>query len=455
MVLALAALLAQMLLKPWSLSKINLSSERSKTMAFKNYDANFSATLPRMRSVAEISADVELWRSGRATDVTRSQVATIELQIKNADNLERRRQYEPALNQFRQARASIYALLYPGFNVSAYMIAIDQLLPVSKVMETSLLNLSLRLTDSLRPLTIESASLSRPVTSEPMPDSLVPFMQTGFQESVTADKLLQVAAAQGISLLNDGKPEAAIEVMTDALQTPNGNPDPALLAATHLNLASAFVQAAVPEKAIESARIAQELFQKNGDEIGIAQALHAQAIATLRAGNPDRAQQLFSEAAETLKKVTNGRIQREPGIPAGQNPQVRDASASVSTTVTPPILSSRQTAASVLFEQTAVLATRDPQVLQPIAQMDPTSLTLRVPGRADGWSAVAVTDETQRRQLAKSWQVGVPVGESLATFTLASGILNSSIGFTRVGLVLPHPLNWIGTLLTPLPLRST
>jgi hypothetical protein len=83
-------------------------------MAFKNYDANFSAVLPRMRSVAEISAEVELWRSGRATDVTRSQVASVELQIRNADDLYRRRQYEPALQQFRQARASIYALLYPG-----------------------------------------------------------------------------------------------------------------------------------------------------------------------------------------------------------------------------------------------------------------------------------------------------------------------------------------------------
>src|ERR1700716_2122399 len=111
-------------------------------MAFTNYEANFSSTLPRMRSVEEISADVGLWRSGRATDITRSQVATIELQIKNADALYRQRQYEPALYQFRQARASIYALLYPGFSVSAYVTAKDRLLPVSKAMENSLFHLS-------------------------------------------------------------------------------------------------------------------------------------------------------------------------------------------------------------------------------------------------------------------------------------------------------------------------
>jgi hypothetical protein len=393
-------------------------------MAFKNYDANFSAVLPRMRSVAEISAEVELWRSGRATDVTRSQVASVELQIRNADDLYRRRQYEPALQQFRQARASIYALLSPGFNVSAYVTAKDLLLPVSQAMETSLLNLSLHLTDSLRPLTIESASLSRRVATEPMPDSLVPFMQTGFREAVMADESLQVAAAQGISLLNDGKPEVAIEVMSDALQASNGHTDPALLAAVHLNLASAFVQAAAPERAIEAARMAEELFQENGDKIGIAQALHGQAIATLRAGNPDRAQQLFSDAADTLNQVTDGRLQRDGrGSSRLPNPLMRDGAILPSRAVAATLSPALQAATPVLFEETPALATRDLQDLQPITQLDSTMLTLRVPGRADGWSVLAVADETQRRQLAKPWQVGVPAGESLATFKLASGAL--------------------------------
>jgi hypothetical protein len=60
---------------------------RDMQWLFETYAANFSALLPRMRSVAAISADVELWRSGRATDITRSQVAAIELQIRNADDL--------------------------------------------------------------------------------------------------------------------------------------------------------------------------------------------------------------------------------------------------------------------------------------------------------------------------------------------------------------------------------
>lgn len=417
-------------------------------MAFKNFEANFSAVLPRMRLVAEINADVELGRSGRATDITRSQIASIELQITIADNLYRRRQYQPALHQFQQARASIYALLHPGFNVSAYVNAKDAVLPVSKALETSLLNLSLRLTDSLRPLTVEAPSLSRRVATETPPDSLVPFMNTGFRESVLTDEVLQVAAAQGVALLNDGKPEAAIEVLSDALaqRQPDGVPDTTLLAAVHLNLAAAFVQAATPERAIKSTQTAQKLFRENRDGIGIAQALHGQAIATLKTGNRERAEQLFSEAAETLQQVTDGGMQRETGSPTGQvNLPRRDTIATPANM--PSILSARQNAA-LLFERPAVLATRDPRALQPIMQMDATALTLRVPGRADGWSTVAVADETQRRQLAKTWQVGVPVGETLTTFKLASGEavavaqLVSQVYQHRVAAAVSAQLDW-------------
>ena len=271
-------------------------------MAFENYVANFSAVLPRMRSVAAISADVELWRSGRATDITRGQIAAIELQIKVADDLYQRRQYDPALQQFRQARASIYALLYPAFNISAYANAKDRLLPVSKVMETSLIDLSLRITDSMRPLTIESIPLTRMVATESVPQPLVQFMQTGFREFQNADELLQAAAAHGVALVNDGKPEAAIELMSQALDAKNssGTPDRALLAAVNLNIASALVQAGTPEKAIGLARTAQKLFRSTQDGIGFAQALHGEAVATQRAGDASGAEKLFSQAAESL-----------------------------------------------------------------------------------------------------------------------------------------------------------
>ena len=256
-------------------------------MAFENYVANFSAVLPRMRSVASISADVELWRSGRATDITRSQVASVELQIRTADDLYQRRQYDAAMQQFRQARASIYALLYPGFDVSAYGIARDRMLPVSATLETSFIDLGLRLTDSMRPLTIESTPVTRILSAESVPATLVQFQQTGFREAQGGEDLLQAAASHGIALLNDGKPEAAIDVMAQALAAGSASTstDRALLAAVNLNMASAFVQAGTPDKAIEFAQVSQELFRSTQDQLGFAQALHGEAVATQRKGD--------------------------------------------------------------------------------------------------------------------------------------------------------------------------
>src|SRR5262249_42728029 len=155
-----------------------------------NYDANFSSTLPVMRSVAEIKADVDLWRSGRATDASKSQVAAIELLIKTGDDLYRNRQFEPALNQFRHASGPIYALIYPCFSASPYARASDIMLPTSTTLETSLLDLSLRMADTMRPLAAEQAPVFKRVAVDPLPDSLAVFTQTGFRESVGSDESL-------------------------------------------------------------------------------------------------------------------------------------------------------------------------------------------------------------------------------------------------------------------------
>jgi hypothetical protein len=119
-------------------------------MAFKLYDANFISVLPRMRANEDILADINLAASGRATDLNKSNVAKIEMMIKTGDGLYRRRQYEPALKQFRQARAEIYSMLYPGFDASAYLLQKDVALPVSKALENGLLTLSGTLANAIR-----------------------------------------------------------------------------------------------------------------------------------------------------------------------------------------------------------------------------------------------------------------------------------------------------------------
>ena len=202
-------------------------------MTFRPYDANFISVLPKMRASEDILADINLAASGRATDLNKSNVAKIEMMIKIGDALYRRRQYEPALDQFRNARGEIYSMLYPGFDVSAYLLQKDIALPVSQALENGLLTLSGTLADAIRPTEIELKSHLHVNPRDPLPDTLAPFTRTGFRESVTGDETLQAAGAEGVALLNDNKPEAAIDVMLDALaqaSTPNQPSDITLTA---------------------------------------------------------------------------------------------------------------------------------------------------------------------------------------------------------------------------------
>src|SRR5262249_3329290 len=142
------------------------------------------------------------------------------------------------------------------------------------------------------------------------------FAQTGFREPAAADDSLQAAAAQGIALLKDGKPEAAADVMSAAVVSASNNSDAdrSLLAAVHLNLASAFIQSSDPRRGVKAAQTAQEFFRAGKDTIGIAQALHTQAVATLRAGDPAGADHLFADAAATLQQTPGvDGLSRPPG----------------------------------------------------------------------------------------------------------------------------------------------
>jgi hypothetical protein len=426
-------------------------------MAFRQYDANFLSVLPKMRAADDILADVTAGTSGRTTDVNKSNIARIELMIRDGDALYRRRAYEPALNEFRRARAEVYALLYPGFDVRGYVLAKDVALPLSKSIEDSLLALSGRVIDAIRPAEVESRSQFR-TSADPIPDTLSQFTRTGFRESVTADEILQVGATEGVGLLNDNKPDAAIDLMSDALaraRSTNERSDPSLTAALQLNLASAYLQVADVQKANAAAEASLGLFRSANDTVGEAQALHASAIAAQRAGNADRAKALFAQASETLKRASappSGTtpsptvptptrpvpIPEVPRIPVPRTPGLSGVAvadvlpgalaASIGTTLT--IGATSVLTRTAMLDRAAALGTRaatsvivnrDVKQLQPITAMDAQTLTLRVPGRVDGWTTIPAIDDLQRTQQAKSWNVGVPLGETITVLKVGSG----------------------------------
>jgi len=391
-------------------------------MAFQNYDTSFASVLPQMRPMEAILADLEMATSGQMTDIARGTIASIELHIKNGDAFYKQQQYESALQEFKQARALIYKILYPGFDIGSFLGHIDIALPVSKTLENALLSVSIQMADLIRPKAIEPGLVVKKPLHDSLPENLKIYTRTGFRELVTLEDTLQRASIQGIGLLEENKPEAAIQVMEEALALTKSTReavDPALVGAVELNLASAYIQISEPQNAGNNARLAFDHFKASEDLVGQAQALHAAAISSQKAGDAAGAKRLFEQAAKTLEQAstkpssgTGPTHPIQPGLIAESAQPIQKL----------PIreLPIRRIDNLRPIASFRVAPTRDLKVLTPIAKMDAQTLTYRVPGREDGWGTLNIPDETLKRQFTKAWSVGVPLGSTIVAFKLGS-----------------------------------
>jgi hypothetical protein len=398
----------------------------------KPYETAFSSVLPVLRSVDTILAGINDTKAG----ATQQQAAQIELLIARGDAAMGTAKCADALKLFKQARAEIYRILYPGFDAGTFTLGqIDRILPTSVALERNLIDASIKFLDVVRPAVVATQPLIGHVTDVALDADLAAFTKTGFREAVSIDAAIQIASDNGIALLRDNKPEAAAAVMEQTLAEAAANGadvDGALLGALELNISSAALQGGDAAKADAFSRRSLEHFTRAEDLIGQAQALHVAAIAAAKLGDKPRADRLFASAADTLGKsrgATNGAppappappanrllgnvlVQRErpflgeiAGVRANLGPRLFD-----SAVLRPPV------SASV-----GELVTRDRDVLEPIALKDATTLTLRTPGRSDGWTTLALTDQLQQRQLAKPWSVGLQLGQEVVQLKVGDG----------------------------------
>lgn len=402
-------------------------------MSFKNYDTSFASVLPQMRPRAEILAEIQGLIAGGTTEVARRTLAEIELHIKDGDSFYKQQQYQSALREFLQARALIYKTLYPGFSISAYLGRVDVALPVSRTVETALLNVSVQMADLVRPKGIEPDLVIAREERDSLPNELKPYTLTGFREAIDIEATLQLASIQGVDLLEENKPESAINVMADALnQTSQTRVDPALTAALELNLANAYLQANNPKKAASLAQNSLQHFQESEDLVGQAQALHLGAVSAEQIGNTAGAKRLYTQAAQMLEKAsapttatrstpTPVRPAPDPagGLGRSSLPQHQFTTA-VRLEPLHPDLSRTFVSPKIVAKP---LISRELKVLEPIAKQDSQTLTYRIPGREDGWGTLTIPEKAQKRQLDKAWTVGVPIGEAIAAFKLGNGVL--------------------------------
>lgn len=384
-------------------------------MGLENFKASFVSVSPFLRSQAEVAVDLN--STGGATDATRAAIAQIESQLVQGDSLYNQGRYYDALTQYKLAQSGILKILYPTFDSSLYTRAFALALPVSAALETSLVGASAHMLDAMRPLSVAGGPVIRRVASGPLPEKLQTFTSSGFRENATSDGIIQAGIAQAISLLQDRKPEAAADLLSDVVAQvgPNGTApklDPALHGSLLLNLAGAKLQAGDPHSASSYANNAAELFKAANDLVGQAQAIHIAGVSAIQAGNPTAGQQLLQTAAGLLKGVS---ISTHPGnSPFDAAWEAR------------PSVVGAETAAGRASIALQVPITRDPGALDPIAKMSTQSITFRVAGREDGWGTLPVLTPQLRNEQSKPWSVGVPVGTEIPSFTVASGQLASA-----------------------------
>ena len=303
---------------------------------FQNYEANFISVLPLLRSFDAIEADIAAAGNGGATQASAGQIASIEWHMLQGDTQFRAGHYSAAGEEFRTARALIYQILYPPFDVPPFICGLDIALPLSAAIERDLMTVSAKMADSIRPL----GSDSRPVWSQSsvaIPETLLPFTTTGFREALGKEQTLELAGAQGVALMMENKPEAAIDVMQGALTaaaTGPGTVDPTMTAALELNVAAAYLQRDDHRQATTFAQNALRRFQAARDLVGQAQAQHLLALSARKAGDTAKSDELLTQAQNTLRlaSLPPGPILREP-LPrgaAGQTCISGDYSASTS-----------------------------------------------------------------------------------------------------------------------------
>jgi hypothetical protein len=390
-------------------------------MPLKDYQFSFTPVMPQLRSSTEIAVDLN--PTGAATDAARAMVAQVEFHVAQGDSLYAQARYSGALDEFKAARALVYGVLYPEFDSTAFVRWKGGTLPVSAAIETALLNASVRIADIIRPTGAPAVPLIARQLQAALPAALAPLAATGYRETLGIEERMQNASTQAVALIRDLKPDAAVSLLEDTLaraSLPNVRVDPSLKAALQLNLAVAYLEAANPQSAATHANAAAELFKGSSDVIGQSQATHLAGVSAVKSGNAAQAQQLFQAAAALLKRASPA-----PGLVPSPPTVSRPGPVVIDRQGPRPILrpGTRTLDVSSSVSIVEVPITRDVSALDPIAKMSAQSVTFRIAGRADGWGAIALQSDVDRRAQSKAWQVGIPVGRKLATVSLGAGAL--------------------------------
>lgn len=398
--------------------------------------ATFSTTAlgvgPVLRSREALLADAASAQVA-ASGAARARIAEVELTIRDADDDQRRGAYDAALRGYQKAQGLVFRLLHPRFDLGQWLAdTVRVALPTGQAVENGLLAVSSQLLGVLRPEALDVTTLPIAAAADLDP-ALVKFTRAGFHREVAADERLEVAGRQALALLADAKPHQAVPLLQAALAEADQGATPLARASSQLNLAVALLQTGATGEGRAQAAAAEESFSAAGDQAGVAQALHAQAVAAHAAGDEQAATDLFARAATALGPADEVALNPQP-LPPDPPPErigrgrrlgpiagrrlvpvrerVGDAHLLANVLGAGGVANLAVEGAANAFALGGLNA-RSPELTDAVRARDVGSLAVRIPGQVDGWQVLPAPDDVERTVAGAAWRVGVPVGTGL------------------------------------------
>ena len=377
-------------------------------------------------------------------------VREILAEIAAATQAYQRRQFNEAVQHYKTAQSLAYRLLYPQHRPSRFIYADDLVLPVSQQLERHFAEAAVKLIEAIQP-DVKQVEVPIRVANVQVPDDVQRFSATGFRITSLVGDQLEERIQFGTELIAKGQPDRAAEVLSEVVKQidEDASVDSGLRSTALLNLSTAFLANGDTDGAVNAGKRAAELFANGKDTLGQAQALHNIGVAMQTAGNENEAKNALTQASTLYREATTssadagdattptpggvqpGRLQpTRAGIPVltPLRPVVGDR---LLTSLRPSLFNRVSTTPQPnVFQPDDGITSEIPRTLRPtldvgklsfIEARDTSHVSIRWVGDTATWSDLAVDTIAEPIARRQTWQVGIPVGDEVATLQWQNG----------------------------------
>jgi tetratricopeptide (TPR) repeat protein len=351
-------------------------------------------------------------------------------------------EYRRSIDRYERARSLTFELVDPRDSAPWHVGYDDLDLPMGRDVELAIMDSGLQLAEDIRLLDQTAGSPAIAPETKLSSDALG-LETVGFRGQDPSIADLNVDIQAGLEKLNEGAVGSSIERfrgVLSRLENPTTAAEKETAATAALNLSTALAMANDEQGADEAATRAEELFSQTNDDVGLSQARHNRGAALSRLEQGRAAEEQFEAAANVYARALDtgggssggsgrgsgserGRSGTGSGQPIGGSvptpgggftmPNLTPMSGSLPGGTTGP--QERGPSSSLRVDPGTILPSTDPSTLTFVEERDPERLNIRWP--EGGVAGVPVPRDGD----ADSWELAVPAGQGIQTFTWTGG----------------------------------